>query len=463
MDLSVDLSHRGDRATVLYRALLDSLRGGRLRPGDRLPASRTLATDLGVSRATVSTVYERLVAEGHLETRVGAGTFVAAVGASPTRRARRTTLRPRRSWDLRPHRVSGSEPTPTYDFRVGIPDPTLFPFDTWRRLLAAQVRRGSEPGTYAAPEGHPALRAAVARHLAYSRGVQADPEDVVATHGTQQALDLVARVLLEPGDVVAVEDPGYPFARDLFASHGATVVPVPVDDEGLVVDLLPRRCRLVFTTPSHQFPLGPPLSLARRHALLAYAARHDAAIIEDDYDSEFRFVERPLDPLHRLDEDGRVVYVGTFSKSLLPSLRAGYLVAPPSLREALRAARQLTDGYGEPATQLALARFIDDGLLARHVRAAAKVYAERRRRVLEELATLGLEVAPSAAGLHLTAYHHDAVDVARRARSVGVALDTLSGYAAGPLARDGLVLGYGATVTESIRPGIRLLAPLLGS
>ena len=174
-------------------------------------------------------------------------------------------------------------------------------------------------------------------------------------------------------------------------------------------------------------------------------------------------MERPLDPLHRLDEDGRVVYVGTFSKSLLPSLRAGYLVAPPSLREALRAARQLTDGYGEPATQLALARFIDDGLLARHVRAAAKVYAERRRRVLEELATLGLEVAPSAAGLHLTAYHHDAVDVARRARSVGVALDTLSGYAAGPLARDGLVLGYGATVTESIRPGIRLLAPLLGS
>ena len=467
MDLSVDLSHRGDRATALYRALLDALRAGRLRPGDRLPPSRTLAADLGIARATVATVYERLVAEGHLEARVGAGTFVSKAAAPTTRRRRRTpaALRPRDSWTALPQSVSGSEATPPHDFRVGIPDASLFPFDTWRRLLAAASRRGAEPGTYAEPQGHPQLRAALARHLAYSRGVEADPDDIVVTHGTQQALDLVARVLLEPGDVVVVEDPGYPFARALFASHGARVIPVPVDAEGLLVDALPRRARLVFTTPSHQFPLGPPLSLARRQALLGFAARHDCAIIEDDYDSEFRYVERPLDPLHTLDQDGRVLYVGSFSKSLLPSLRSGYLVAPPSLRAALRAAKQLTDGYGAPATQLALARFLDDGLLARHLRSASKVYAERRELVADGLARLGLDVVPAAAGLHLSAYldpAHDAETLARRLRADGVALDTLGQYTAGPLPRNGLVLGYGAAVTESITPGIRRLAQALG-
>jgi GntR family transcriptional regulator/MocR family aminotransferase len=466
VDLIVDLSQRGDRSTVLYRALLDALRQGRLTPGDRLPPSRALAVDLGISRATVATVYERLVAEGHLVARVGAGTFVSEAAALPTRRRRRTpdALRPRASWAFDAQPVSGSEATPPCDFRVGIPDAGLFPFDTWRRLLAAASRRSTGAGTYAPPEGHPALRAALARHLAYSRGVSAEPDDVLVTHGTQQALDLVARVMLEPGDVVVVEDPGYPYARALFTSHGARVIPVPVDEEGLLVDALPRRARLVFTTPSHQFPLGPPLSLARRHALLAFASRHDTVIIEDDYDSEFRYVERPLDPLHSLDQDGRVLYVGTFSKSLLPSLRAGYLLAPPSLRSALRGAKQLSDGYGDPAAQLALARFLDDGLLARHLRTAAQVYAERRRLIDDGLAALGLDVVPAAAGLHLSAYLDASVDAGRLVRDLrvqGVVMDTLDHYSAGPLPRNGLVLGYGATVTESVRPGIRLLGQAL--
>ncbi|MFD7023927.1 PLP-dependent aminotransferase family protein, partial [Promicromonospora sukumoe] len=187
------------------------------------------------------------------------------------------------------------------------------------------------------------------------------------------------------GDVVAVEDPGYPEARELFALHGARVVPVPVDAEGLVVSEIPANARLVYTTPSHQFPLGMPLSLARRRALLAHAARYDAAVVEDDYDSEFRRARRPLESLQALDRDGRVVYVGTFSKSLLPGLRVGYLVAPPSLRDALLAARQLTDGHGAVHVQGALARFIDDGLLARHVRKASAVYAERTEILLDAL------------------------------------------------------------------------------
>lgn len=463
MDLSVDLTGRGDRTAALYRALLGAVRSGRLGAGDRLPPTRTLARDLGVSRNTVATAYERLTAEGYLEGRVGAGTYVSDVVAGTARRPGGTALRPRDSWTWRPRPVSGEQPVPPFDFRVGIPDAGLFPFDTWRRILTAESRLGADnPGSYADPSGHPRLRRAITRYLAYSRGVDADPDDVIATNGTQQALDLIARVMVEPGDVVAVEDPGYPFARDLFASLGATVVPVPVDAEGLVVAELPTNARLVFTTPSHQFPLGPPLSLARRRALLDHAAAHDTAIIEDDYDSEFRFVERPLDPLHRLDDAGRVIYVGTFSKSLLPSLRAGYLVAPRSLREALRAARQLSDGYGAPPTQAALARFMDEGLLARHIRKAAKVYGVRRAMLSEAIVEqLGMDLIPSAAGLHLAAFLDGGEAIAARARDRGIAVDSIAGYSAGEVRRDGLVFGYGATVTESIGPGMTRLAGLL--
>ncbi|WP_205470911.1 PLP-dependent aminotransferase family protein [Nocardioides sp. SYSU D00038] len=465
MDLSLDLSVRGERSVVLYRALLEAIREGRLRSGDRLPASRTLAADLGLGRNTVTTVYERLVAEGHLEARTGSGTYVADVVPLPRRRPARAALRPRAGWAWTPRPVSGDSPPPAHDFRAGIPDGSLFPYDTWRRLVSARTRSATVPGTYAGPTGQPALRAAVARHLAYARGVQAEPDDIVTTHGTQHALDLVARVLLRPGDTVAVEDPGYPSARDLFAAHGCRVVPVRVDEEGLVVDELPERCRLVFVTPSHQFPLGPPLSLARRHALLDHARRHDLAVVEDDYDSEFRFVERPLDPLHRLDRDGRVIYVGTFSKSLLPALRLGYLVAPPGLLDALAAARQLSDGFGRPEAELALADFIDDGLMARHVRRATRVYAERRDLVATAAADLGLRLLPSAAGLHLTGVWDEGVSPAdveallRAAAAEGVVAESLAGYCS--LGRPaGVVLGYGAAATASIRPGMRRLARL---
>ncbi|UMG91434.1 PLP-dependent aminotransferase family protein [Nocardioides sp. TF02-7] len=290
-----------------------------------------------------------------------------------------------------------------------------------------------------------------------------DADDVVVTQGTQQALDLVARVLLSPGDVVAVEDPGYRVAADLFASHGARVVPVPVDGEGIVVDRIPAGARLVYTTPSHQFPLGVTLSLGRRRQLLAHAARHGAAVVEDDYDSEFRHEPRPLDTLHCLDPTGHVIYVGTFSKSLLPSLRLGYLLCPPSLRPAVLAARQLTDGYGPPHLQAALARFIDEGLLARHVRRATRVYTERRALVLEELARLPVAVVPSAAGLHVAAHLTDdavaAAAVVAAAAREGVELEALQPL--GPGIREGLVLGFGATVTGSVRPGIRRLGRLL--
>jgi GntR family transcriptional regulator/MocR family aminotransferase len=468
VDLAVDLSQRTGRTDAIYRALHAALTAGRIPAGERLPSTRDLARDLGVSRASVATAYERLVAEGFLETRTGSGTFATAAASDtpPVRHRTAGALRPRAGWRWTPHPTSGDSAPPAHDFRVGIPDASLFPFDTWRRLLAAESRSGgSVAGVYSGPAGLPRFREAVARYVAASRGVHAGPDDVIATTGAQQALDLVARVLLEPGDVVAMEDPGYPEARGLFALHGARVVPVPVDAEGLVVDQIPAEARLVYTTPSHQFPLGMPLSLTRRRALLAHAARHGAAVIEDDYDSEFRRARRPLESLQALDRDGRVVYVGTFSKSLLPSLRVGYLVAPSSLRDALLAARQLTDGHGAVHVQAALARFIDDGLLARHVRKASARYTERYEILLDALAGLPVAPVPSAAGLHLAAHlSADAPLTSRelvsRARRRSVALDSLATYAVGRH-RDGVVLGIGGAVTSTIRPGIAVLERLL--
>jgi GntR family transcriptional regulator/MocR family aminotransferase len=468
VDLVIDIGPgTGEKTAAVYRALRAAIVDGRVPAGHRLPASRVLAADLGVSRGSVSGAYERLVAEGYLTARVGAGTFVA--GAPARRRAPRPepdALRPRAGWTLAPLPTSGEETAPRYDFRTGIPDARLFPFDTWRRLVGAELRlRANGPGTYAEPSGHPALRTAIARYLGWSRSVRTSAEEVVVTNGTQHALDLIGRVLLRPGDVVAVEEPGYPPARRLFTSLGARVVGVPVDEEGLVVADLPAHTRLVYVTPSHQFPLGRVMSLARRHALLEWARTRRAAIVEDDYDSEFRFSARPLEPLCTLDRCGRVLYVGTFSKSMLPAVRTGFVLVPPSLRPAVVAARQVSDGYGQVAVQAALARFLDDGQLARHVRKAGRSYADRHARIAGFLARIpGLEVIPSAAGLHVTALLRsgDPARVVTTARREGLAIESLAEYAAeGPPSRPGLVFGFGAVDPDLIEEGLSRLPPLI--
>ncbi|GLY93515.1 PLP-dependent aminotransferase family protein [Actinoplanes sp. NBRC 103695] len=462
MDLVISLDG-AEKSVAVYRALRAAIEDGRLPAGHRLPASRVYAAELGVARGSVAAAYERLVAEGYLTARVGRGTFVAPVrtGSKP-RRVVDDPLRPRAGWDLRPLPVSSSDSKPRYDFRTGIPDAELFPFDTWRRLVAAEVRlRANSPGTYADPAGHPALRAAIARYLGVARSIRVTPDDVLVTNGTQQALDLIARVLLRPGDVVAVEEPGYPPARRLFGSLGARVCGVPVDAEGLVVDELPGNARLVYATPSHQFPLGRPMSLARRHALLDWARRRPAAIVEDDYDSEFRFSSRPLEPLYGLGP-GRVLYAGTFSKSMLPTVRTGFVLMPPSLREALVAARQVTDGFGQAAVQAALARFIDDGELAKHVRRATRAYAARHAAIVARLSGIpALDVVPSAAGLHVTALlrEGDSAGVVAAAARAGVALDDLGGYSATPMA--GFVFGFGAMDPALIDEGLEVFAATL--
>ena len=465
MDLVISLDGATEKTVLIYRALRAAMVDGRLPVGHRLPPTRALAADLGVARGSVATAYERLTAEGFLTSRVGAGTFVASVPMSPKiRRTAADPLRPRAGFPVSPLPAGGAEPAPRFDFRTGIPDAQLFPFDTWRRLVAAELRlRANSPGTYAEPSGHPALRAAIARYLGYGRSVRATADDVVVTNGTQHALDLIARVLLRPGDVVAVEEPGYPPARRLFTSLGARVVGVPVDEEGLVVAALPAAARLVYATPSHQFPLGRAMSLGRRRALLDWAARRPVAVVEDDYDSEFRFSVRPLEPLYSLDTAGRVLYVGTFSKTMLPAVRTGFVLAPVGLREAIVAARQLSDGYGQMATQAALARFIDDGLLARHIRKAGKAYAGRYFGIVGALSAIrGLRVVPSAAGLHVTALlpGGDSTALVAAAARRGLAVDDLRSYFT---TQSGLVLGFGAVDPTRIDEGMAILADLVES
>src|SRR5690606_29303169 len=306
-------------------------------------------------------------------------------------------------------------------------------------------------GGYGARAGARGLREATARHTAICRGIQASPDDLTITTGTQQALDLVARVLLAPGDRVAVENPGYLPAIQLLHSLGAKVVRVPVDEEGLVVDALPKSARLVYVTPSHQYPLGVTMSMRRREALLSWANRTGSAIVEDDYDSEFRFDGRPLDPVHALDTAGRVVYIGTFSKTMLPALRLGFVLVPPALREAVHKAKHVTDWHTNTLIQGALARFIDDGEYARHLRKLNRLYLTRRDRILEILERdrkSVVEPLPSIAAMHVAA---------ARAREQAGRWHALARCAGDRGDRPGLVLGDGAGATEDIAEGLRRL------
>jgi GntR family transcriptional regulator / MocR family aminotransferase len=467
MELHVSLVGRNDLAGEIYRQIRGAIVDGRLQPGDPLPPSRELAHSLSVSRTTVTVAYDRLNGEGFVTSRVGAGTFVSEQAAGCPLDTGHTSgaLRPRRVWDSVP--VSTMFATPArFDFRTGMPDTARFPYETWRRLLGRELRASGSAGQpYGDPAGHEGLREAIVRHLGVARSVSGRAEEVVVTNGTQQALDLVVRVLLEPGDRVAVEDPGYTPPWHLFRSLGLDVTGVPVDDEGLVVDALRPGTRLVYVTPSHQYPLGPAMSLPRRLALLDWAQRHDAAVVEDDYDSEFRYGGRPIEPLQTLDSSGRVIYVGSFSKTMLPTLRLGFLVLPAGLAPAVGAAKFVTDWHTPLPTQAALARFIDEGWFVRHLRKMRTVYQARHERVLDGLAgPLGKHLAaiPSAAGLHIGTLATDATPdeiaaVAERARAAGVAVQSLSRNSFEQPPRAGVMLGYGAIAEADIPDGLHHL------
>jgi GntR family transcriptional regulator/MocR family aminotransferase len=472
MDVHVSLVGRENLSSEIYRQLRAAIVDGRLRPGDSLPPSREMARTLGVARTTVTVAYERLAGEGFIGSRVGSGTFVnvhAARVPPPRRERRESALEPREFWQsFQLGRVFARKAE--FDFRSGLPDASLFPHDLWRRLMTSALREEqASSGVYDAPAGHRELREAIARHIGVARAVQCTAQDVTITNGTQQALDVIARVLLSPRDRVAVEDPGYPPPRRLFESLGARVAGVPVDEEGLIVDAIPKRTKLVYVTPSHQYPLGVSMTFPRRLALLAWAERNDAAIVEDDYDSEFRFGGRPIEPLQTLDSTGRVIYVGSFSKTTLPTLRLGFIVTPPSLTAAAEKAKFLTDWHTSLPVQAAMARFIESGAFARHIRKVGAVYRRRHALVTRGLTTqLGdyLDVVPSAAGLHVTAVARR-INAARMDSIVddafvhGVAVQSLARFGIGKRPRVGIVLGYGSIPTERIDEGLRRLKTTL--
>jgi len=464
MDLFIRLEGRSDLARQIYQQIRQAIVDGTLDRGTRLPATRELATRLAVSRNTVSVAYEWLVSEGLLSGRQGAGSFVErnAIARGPEPRAG-AAIRHRAIWN----RFTPPAPraaSPRYDFGVGMPDGALFPYAEWRRAMSRQIRASRLTSQYADPAGHRGLRESIARHVAVSRGVRVEPDDVIVTNGAQQAFDLIARVLLGRGSTVALENPGYPMVRILMESMEANVVSIPVDDEGLVVDALPKNAALVYVTPSHQFPMGMPMSNERRIALLQWAERRNSVIIEDDYDSEFRFGGRPLETLQAADRNGRVIYAGSFSKSLLPALRLGFLIAPPSLRDPLRAAIHAANWFAQWPAQAALASYIEEGHLARHIRKMRRIYSERHALIsgtLQKDFARWLVPIPAVTGMHLTATlrsrsrQHER-DLAARAAAHGIGFDLLSTYWIGR-PRPGLVLGYGNIATGDIAEGLRRL------
>jgi GntR family transcriptional regulator/MocR family aminotransferase len=471
-------------ALALHRQIYDSFRtailDGRLRPGQRIPSTRILASEIGVSRFPVLSAYDQLLAEGYIESRVGAGTLVCAslpeqLMSSRPERSNPASIRsgPRRVADrccLLPRPQAVPWMIHRGPFRVGQIAFDQFPHQIWSGLLTRRSRAvNAEALHYGDPRGSPALRQAIANYLKVARSVRCDAEQVLIVNGSQQALEISARVLLNPGDRVWVEDPSYGLARDVFTLNGCRMVPVPVDGQGLEVSAGIKTCRAaraVFVTPSHQFPLGVTMSASRRLQLVDWAQNSGSWILEDDYDSEFRYESQPIASLQGLDPNSRVIYIGTFSKILFPSLRLGYLVVPPDLIDRFQVMRSLMDLGMPTLSQEVLADFIDAGHYARHIRRMRVHYGENRRLLAESLVkTLGpiLQLIGDEAGMHLTVMlpkGYNDEEISRRAVREGLSLWPLSRlYMRNP--RQGFILGFGGVAAKEIPVAVRKLHNLL--
>jgi GntR family transcriptional regulator / MocR family aminotransferase len=486
----------------VYRALRGEILGGRLASGERVPSTRDVAKLLNVSRNTAVMAYEQLLAEGYLKARVGAaGTVVAPVLPPDGYVSRPALARPaslfssrragpiiaaggkrclrsaracskslglsRLTWELTPARVR-------YDFRPGRPSFADLPYALWCRLMGARARHASLPDLeYGPPAGRLELREAISTRLRRLRGLDADPDRIVIVNGTQQALDLISRVLLNPGDRVLMEEPHYTGARCAFMAAGAALVFSPVDDHGMRIPRpVPGKsaCRLAYVTPSHQFPTGAVLSIERRLELLAWASRLGAFIVEDDYDGEYRYDGQPLQALSGFDRQASTIYVGTFSKILFPALRLGYLVLPKSLVEPFVATKAVGDTGTAALEQLALADFINAGHFDRHLRRTTASNAARRKALVSALREEfkdRVEVCGANAGLHVFAWLKGkrggrVREAAGRAEKAGVGLYTADPFYTSPPNRTAILLGYAALRERDIREGIRRLAAALG-
>jgi GntR family transcriptional regulator / MocR family aminotransferase len=460
-------------ARPLYAQIYDGYRSaileGRLRAGQRIPSTRALARELGISRLPVLTAFEQLLHEGYLEGRVGSGTFVASsihdIREAPPRGVRRAVARSSTSPETRDPKADLGA------FRVSLPALDHFPQKIWARLVTRHARGMSiEQMAYGDPAGYLPLRHAVADYLRSARAVACDASQVLIVSGSQMALHLCARVLLKPGDTCCFEDPGYPGARAALTATGATLQPVPVDWEGLIVRSIRAArspARAVYVTPSHQYPLGVSMNVSRRLELLAWARRHQAWVIEDDYDSDYRFSSRPLGALQGMNGAAQVIYTGTFSKVLFPAMRIGYVVAPPALVEEFIAQRMTLDLFPQTLDQLVLTDFLCEGHFSRHVRRMRAIYQSRRDTLVSEIEKhLGdlLTIVNADAGMHLTARlpkGFDDIEVVRLARARGISAIALSTCYMANNGDPGLVLGFGGVPEAQIVRGVQTLAGVL--
>jgi GntR family transcriptional regulator / MocR family aminotransferase len=473
----IDARRREGLQLQIYRSIRGAILDGIVGPGARLPSSRALADDLGVSRTTTLLAVQQLQAEGYLTARRGSGTSVAdelpddlvpRVGTRPAPGPRPPTLSRRGTSVAAVREGARRLDGPPRAFRIGTPGVDLFPVALWSRLVSRRVRTVTAAQLdYGDPAGLRVLREAIASHVQTARGTRCEADQVLVVAGAQQGFELVCRLLMDPGDRAWMEEPGYPGARSALRAAGARIVPVRVDTEGLDVDQGARRAsdaRLVYVTPSHQYPLGVPMSLSRRLALLRWARGARAWVIEDDYDSEFRYGARPIPCLHGLDADGRVIYVGSFSKTLFPALRLGFLIVPRDLRDRLVAARAAADQHPPTIDQAVMADFLVEGHFARHVRRMRVAYRERLealREAVDRHCRGALRVRPVATGLHALA-DLDGVDAARVSREAalrGVEAAPVSAYFAGSAPGiNALVLGFAAVRPDAARRGMERLA-----
>lgn len=458
--LTIDRASSVPVSRQIFDRIREAVLSGQLGPGLRLPSTRQLATELGVSRTTTLAAYERLRHEGYLDGLVGSGTTVAQLQIHPP--ASNVERRGEGRLSAQGAGVAGvhwRQPARSFPaFPVGRPALDAFPAQLWGRIVARRARSVASLLRYQQPAGDPALRETIAAYLGLARGVRCTADQILVVSGAQAGLSLAARMLLDPGDAALVEDPGYYGARGAIVAAGG--VPVPLSND-------PPGARLAFVTPSHQFPLGVTMSLPHRLALLRWAAAVGAHVVEDDYDSEYRYVGDPLPSLQGLDTAGRVVYVGSFSKVLFPALRIGYLVVPDGLVDAFAAGHRFAAGHAPALEQAALADFIAAGHFTRHIRRMRALYAERGatlvREIRRELDGL-VSVNDAEAGLHLMGWLPDGMDdvwAAARAAEHRVDTQPLSAHAMNPYGRNGLMLGFAATPEREIIAGVRRLAAAL--
>jgi len=455
----------------LCAALREAMRSGTLPQGSRLPATRVLAQDLALSRVTVEAAYAQLEAEGYVCRRIGQGSFVAVQVPSlaPAKTRTAHVLVPPAQLSQRGQGMVDTggclEPLQLQAFAAGSPDLRAFPHTLWRQLTNKRLRQTPQAlMAYGDPQGRDELREAIAQYLVTSRGVHCSAAQVLVLTSSQQALQLLATLLLDPGESVWLEDPGYRGARTAFAASGTQRVPLPVDAQGLVPDFTLPAPRLIYLTPTHQYPTGHTLSLQRRLALVDYARRTGCWLVEDDYDSAFLYDSRPTPSLQGLDNNGRVIYIGTFSKTLFPSLRIAYAVLPQALVHPMVTTRSVYDGHVAQLTQAVTADFMAQGHFAAHLRLMRQLYRSRRDVLLEQITRHLPWAQPlnSSGGLQLSVTLPPGTEAAltRQASALGIATPSLSSLYTGPQAQDGWLLGFAALTPAEIEAAVSQLAKL---